>query len=116
PGSLPAGRWFFNGKLDEVRLYSRALSQAEIQSLVSGSLPPQPRISSLMNNSGTLVLAGTNGMPRAMYLVLTSTNLALPLSNWTPIATNQFDANGNFVCTNLASPAAVQQFYLLQLP
>src|SRR6185295_1497182 len=30
-GSLPAGRWFFNGKLDDIRIYNRALTQAEIQ-------------------------------------------------------------------------------------
>jgi Chondroitinase B/Concanavalin A-like lectin/glucanases superfamily len=114
-GSLPAGRWFFNGELDDVRLYNRVLSPAEIQSVVVGSVPPQPYIAGVVTSNGNLVFAGTNGMPNASYVVLTSTNLALPVSNWTPIATNQFDAGGYFSCTN-AMIDSIQQFYLLRLP
>ncbi len=40
---------------------------------------------------------GTNNGP---YYVLSSTNVALPLSNWTRLQTNSFDANGNFSFTN----------------
>jgi hypothetical protein len=115
-GSLPAGRWFFNGELDDVRLYQRALSQAEIQSILISSQPGQPSISSVGLHDGNLVLAGTNGMPFASYFILTSTNVTLPLSNWTRIATNQFNASGGFTSTNSTSPSATQQFYLLQLP
>jgi hypothetical protein len=43
--------------------------------------------------------------------VLTSSNLLVPLSLWTSIATNHFDGTGHFIFTN-----AAQQFYLLQLP
>jgi hypothetical protein len=115
-GSLPAGRWFFNGELDDVRLYQRALSQAEIQSILISSQPGQPSISSVGLHDGNLVFAGTNGMPFGSYFILTSTNVTLPLSNWTRIATNQFNASGGFTSTNSTSPSATQQFYLLQLP
>jgi hypothetical protein len=43
-GSLPAGRWFFNGQMDDVRIYKRALSQAEIQSIATSTAPAPPRI------------------------------------------------------------------------
>jgi hypothetical protein len=46
--------------------------------------------------------------------VLASTNLALPLANWTRLLTNQFGAGGSFVFTNAAA-SAPQNFYLLQL-
>jgi hypothetical protein len=39
-----------------------------------------------------------------------------PLSHWTRLLTNQFDAVGNFNFTNSLSPSSPQNFYLLQLP
>jgi hypothetical protein len=45
-----------------------------------------------------------------------TTNLGLPANAWTCIATNQFDATGNFIFTNAVNPDAPQTFYLLQLP
>ena len=46
-------------------------------------------------------------------LLLTSTNVALPLTNWTPIATNRFDGSGQFNLTNGINPGVPQQFYIL---
>jgi hypothetical protein len=45
--------------------------------------------------------------------VLATTNVALPVSNWTRIATNSF-AGGNFSFTNAVN--LPQRFYLLQVP
>jgi hypothetical protein len=76
----------------------------------------QPGISSV-NLSGTdFVVSATNGISGNTYLVLTSTNLALPLSQWTPVATNILSANGNFtiVLTNTVNSHFPQQFYVLQ--
>ncbi|HEV2434387.1 MAG TPA: hypothetical protein VG077_00145 [Verrucomicrobiae bacterium] len=64
--------------------------------------------------ANSLIIAGTNGTANANYFVLTSTNLALPLANWTAVATNAFDTNGNFIFTNVIGTNA-RQFYLLQL-
>jgi hypothetical protein len=50
-----------------------------------------------------------------LYTVLTSTNLALPLTNWTPLNTGIFGVNGNFSSTN-AMGTNGQQFYILKLP
>jgi len=44
------------------------------------------------------------------------TNPALPLATWIPIATNQFDSNGNFNFTNNMNPLKPRQYYILQLP
>jgi hypothetical protein len=115
-GSLPAGRWFFNGQLDDVRIYERVLSQAEIQSVMVGPPPiTQPRIAGVTMNGPDLVLSGTNGVPGGTYYVLSSTNVALPLLNWTRAATNVFAADGSFSLTNPAVANAPQQFYLLHL-
>jgi hypothetical protein len=48
--------------------------------------------------------------------VLTSTNVALPLANWTRAATNIFGPGGTFVFTNAVNPVAAQSFFVLQLP
>jgi hypothetical protein len=50
------------------------------------------------------------------YYALASTNLALPLASWTRIATNSYDASGNFSYTNGMSVGTAKKFYLLQLP
>jgi hypothetical protein len=116
-GSMPAGRWFFNGQLDDVRIYERALSQPEIQSAMVGSPPvTNPRIVTASLSNGSLVFSGTNGVPGGTYHVLTSTDVALPVANWTRLATNSFGPNGEFNFTNQVNPLAPQSFYVLQLP
>lgn len=62
------------------------------------------------------VLSGTGGVWGVNYYVLSSTNLALPLSNWMRIATNQFNSSGNFNFTNGLNTNSPQSFYLLQSP
>jgi hypothetical protein len=116
-GSMPVGRWFFNGQLDDVRIYERGLSQAEIQSIMVGSPPvTNPRIVATTLSNGSLVLSGTNGVPGATYYVLSSTNVALPMTNWTRVATNAFGSSGEFSFTNSVSSLVPQSFYLLQVP
>jgi hypothetical protein len=66
---------------------------------------------------GTNVVAqGTNGVPGGSYHVLATTNLALPLTNWTSVASNLFDSGGNFAFTNGIVLGRRCEFYLLQLP
>ncbi|MGH3631275.1 MAG: LamG-like jellyroll fold domain-containing protein, partial [Sciscionella sp.] len=204
-GSLPAGRWFFNGELDDVRIYNAALTESEIQKVMtnvapsfvanpllgsaaaagqpySGSLagdatdpnpgdalafskvsgpgwlsvaedgdlsgipspadagtnqfvvrvtdsgglfdeatlelmvlPAPPRIVAVTVSGGNLIFNGTNGAADWPYYVLTSTNLALPMTNWTIIATQAFNAGGNFSFTNSPDPNTPQSFYQLRL-
>jgi hypothetical protein len=46
---------------------------------------------------------------------LSSTNLILPLAQWTVTGTNSFDASGNFNWTNAASADGSRQFYLIRV-
>jgi autotransporter-associated beta strand protein len=72
--------------------------------LVVGSAPA---INSVSFSPGQLVLSGTNGPAGGNYYVLTSTNLALPLPEWTTNAQGAFSATGTFSATNTitASPS-----------
>jgi autotransporter-associated beta strand protein len=87
------------------------------QLTVSGTLKvvstPTPSITGIVKSGSNLVLSGSGGAPNASYSVLTSTNAALPLAQWTSVTTNQFDASGNFSFTSpIAKP---QQFFILRL-
>ena len=72
----------------------------------------QPHIANIMSSGANLIFSGSNGTTGANYYVLTSTNTAMPLANWTRILTNTFDSQGNTVVTNPAT--GPQQFFLLQ--
>jgi hypothetical protein len=78
--------------------------------------PPNPTISSFSIIGGEVVMKGTNnnGTATSLYRILSSTNVALPLSAWTPLLSNSFSANGTFSFTN-GAPTNSQLFYLLQV-
>jgi PKD repeat protein len=69
--------------------------------------------------SGTnLTLSGSDGVSGLAYTVLTSTNVTLPLSQWTPLVTNTWNTNGPFslTLTNALNPPLPRQFYLVGTP
>lgn len=59
----------------------------------------------------------TNGLAGGTYYVLMSTNISLPLSQWTPVATGVPLTNGAFTLTaaNEFAPNNSLRFYILQL-
>jgi hypothetical protein len=77
--------------------------------------PAQPAINSVAISAGSLVFSGTNGTASGTFYVLTATNLAIPLTNWVILATNSFDASGNFSVTNTVNRGTPQQFYQIEL-
>ena len=62
------------------------------------------------------LLSVTSGPPGSPYRVLSSTNLILPLTNWTPIWTDTFNLNGSGLFTNPAGPTNAQQFFNIVVP
>jgi autotransporter-associated beta strand protein len=73
-----------------------------------------PAIASFQISGANLLISGGGGTVNWPYLVLVTTNLP---ANWTPVATNWFDASGNFsiTLTNAISTGLGQSFYKLQL-
>lgn len=124
--SLTAGDSF---KLFDAGTYSGAFSSCILPSLnpglawntnllsVSGTVSvvayQPPNIASVSINGPNLNFSGSGGIPFWKYFLLTSTNLGS--SQWTVIATNQFDAAGNFFVTNSINPSQSRMFYRLQL-
>ena len=78
--------------------------------------PSQPVVNSVLLSGGSLIFSGTNGAAGGSYSVLTTTNLATPLANWSSVATNSFDATGAFSVTNAITPGSPQQFYHILSP
>ena len=81
---------------------------------VVNNTPPQ--INGMTLSRTNLVLSGAGGAHGATYCLLASTNIALPLAQWTSVATNQLDAGGGFTLTNPISFGAPQTFYIIQVP
>lgn len=77
--------------------------------------PPAPTGPIIITNTiivaGHLVLSGTGGTTNGTYYVIADTNLVVASTNWPAIATNSFDASGNFNWTNSLAPIAERQFY-----
>ncbi len=74
-----------------------------------------PRIERVWIEGTNLVFTGSGGNAGAMYRVLTTTNIATPLTEWVPLLTNQFLFDGGFGITNPVSPELPRRFYTIEL-
>lgn len=85
---------------------------------VTGIVPYTPPvvIGSPVISGSDLVLSATGGNPGDAVTVLSTTNLALPVAQWTIVTTGNYDGSGNFnyTVTGALSSGLPQQFYLLQ--
>ncbi len=76
---------------------------------------PKAALGGVTLAGGKLVFSGTNGPAGQPYRILTTTNVALPLANWTPVWTNVFAADGSYSYTNTPG-ANASSFFLLVSP
>jgi fibronectin-binding autotransporter adhesin len=93
---------------------SISVSGGVVSLVVTGSTPPSPTINSVVRSGGNLILSGTNGPDNGTYVVLSSTNVALPVNLWTPVSTNTFSPTGAFSVTN--SITGNRDFFIIQIP
>lgn len=104
--------------------YPQLLATNNLGLLVLGSGPaaiavlPQPGLGGVSLSGDNLAFTVSNAIPGTVYRVLATTNLALPLNQWTPAATNISSATGNFTITltNAVTANVRSQFYILQSP
>jgi fibronectin type 3 domain-containing protein len=71
-------------------------------------------LTALLATPTSTVLKGWGGVPGREYYVLSSTNLALPLADWTRLATNVFGTNGSCGFTNTPETGIGNRYYLIQ--
>lgn len=93
-----------------------------VLSVIQGISPftVKPYIQTMTLSGTNLNLTGSNAQASAIYYLLTTTNLQLPISAWTPAVTNVSSASTptgtgtfNFNFTNVVNPKDAQQFFLL---
>lgn len=83
-------------------------------SVVLGTVNPKPGQISLSGEN--LILTGSGGAAGYGFSILSSTNLALPFTNWSLAATGACDGNGNFVVSNGLPVSGPGQFYRIRIP
>ena len=96
------------GFIDEVRISNSALAPSEFL------FAPRPLITNPKTDGVNLTFNVTGGQPGASCLVLRSINPAAPLSQWGPVASRVFDANGNFSFTTPITSTTPQHFFSLK--
>ncbi len=95
-----------------------SLAVVSASSVIIPTNSPSITSSSFSLISGNLTLNGTNAQSGGTYYLLSSTNVALPLSNWITVWTNVVTTNGannafTYIGTNVITPGAGHQFYIL---
>jgi PKD repeat protein len=76
---------------------------------------PRPVIGKPKLSSGSFIFSGAGGIPGVSYRILTSTNVALPLADWTLATSSAFVADGSYSFTNSA-PTNKASFFILVSP
>ncbi len=112
-GHLVGGAFPINGLMDEARIQSGTNSanwvwaswmtvaqttNLESYSMITSTVTNAPMAVTInvKFTAGNVTMSGAGGSAGATYYVIGSTNLALPLSQWTVLSTNTFDGSGNF--------------------
>ena len=108
-GSLPSGGTNYGAYLSN-NVAAGSVDLLAVQCPANG-----PQFGGVKWVGTNLVFTGTNGVINWPYVVLASTNLALPVSQWPRVATNAFDGAGGFVFTNSANAGSPRRFFRLQL-
>ena len=101
---------FWNGNIDDIRIYNRAISSGEVaylyaQESQSTLQPPQTLTANL--GAGSNFILNLTGLPNQSYVLQSATNLTPPVQ-WRSVLTNPADGNGvwQFTDTNIAGVPA----------
>jgi len=79
-------------------------------------LPLAPVIHHFAVSAGTATLLATNGPPGGGYTVLSSTNLASPVSQWETVSTGTFAGDGTATNSIPSNAGEAARFFRLQQP
>ncbi len=94
---------------------SRTFGTASARPFLEISAAPTPGITAVNLSGNNVAISATNGGAGVTCCILGSTNAALPLHQWAPVATNVLTANGNFTVTATNAAASMPQFFILQV-
>lgn len=114
-GTLPSVTVTGNGAAGTATL---AISGSTLNLVVTVAPPPQLHFTSISIKGSTLTFSATNGQDGSPFTLFESTNLLLPISQWTPVFTNSLDSNGaiSLSTNNVINPGTPQEFFLIEEP
>lgn len=100
--------------LDELRV---GTSWADVTPTTGAPPPPpaNPVVTGAAMTPDGFVISGVNGPANGQYDVLSSADLTQPISSWPVLATEPFDADGNFSFTDPVTPDVLQNFYVIRV-
>lgn len=111
-GILPASYTVTGAGIAAGTTTSLTISGGALTLTVSAELPP--RMTGISVNGTTLTISAMNGKPDGQFVLLGSTNVGLPLNQWTPILTNELDGSGDLrLVTNIINANIPFEFYIL---
>jgi hypothetical protein len=84
--------------------------------ITQSAAPLPPTIANWTFNASTQFQFQFTGPSNSTYTVLSTTNVALPLSNWLPLSPVIETSPGQYQFTDTNAPAGPQRFYLLRWP
>ncbi|HET7625246.1 MAG TPA: hypothetical protein VFM25_08270, partial [Verrucomicrobiae bacterium] len=111
-GNASASQPYAELVLDEYRL---GQTFADVTPHITSSIPTGFMITNAAIYSDNFVISGIGGSNNAGLLLLASTNLTMPMTNWLTVASNTFDANGNFVVTSAVPTGVTAEFYRVSI-
>jgi len=79
------------------------------------AVTPPPVIGSGVISGGNFIINASSGIAYDPVYLLTSTNLASPITDWTCWSTNYFDTNGAVSIANVIVPGEPERYFLLQV-
>ena len=103
-------------RASEGRLATTVPAKTEaLRAMLSGGAGGRSMLATPRRDGTNLVIQGT-GPSGATYVTLISPEVARPLSQWVPAATNTVNSSGNFTftATNVVDPQAPQRFFILR--
>jgi hypothetical protein len=93
-----------------------ALVSSGTLKVMTGTLPTFHTVGFQGNSIVGTGTGGTVVTPNSLYYVLAAPDPTVPIVQWTVVATNYFDGNGNFAFTNAINHNVPSMFFRVHLP
>ncbi|HXI69920.1 MAG TPA: immunoglobulin domain-containing protein [Verrucomicrobiae bacterium] len=106
PANFPASWTLQNGS---------AVATGSGQIVVGNSPPSSPHITNIGVSGTTLSVSAANGAAGGPWMLLQSSDLTLPLSQWLTNSSGVFDGGGNLSTNILNTATNTQEFYILKV-
>lgn len=91
-----------------------AVNGGNLNLVVTSTSVPVPAINAITVSGANVIFSGTNGSAGSGFTILSSTNLTLPLGQWSTAGTGSFSGSGTFAVTNAIG--AGNQFFIIRTP